>query len=267
MACDTGPSSTLRDLLNATLIALTAVGIAGCGDDPPEWPERAVNEPAPASLEKGATLAGAVTFTGKAPRAVKLSMGNDYCRSSHKNPVFREDVVLSEVDGQSRLRDVFIHVTKGLENWTFDWDKEPQVIDQRGCLYVPHVVGVRTWQPVTFRNSDATPHNVNTTSSSQGFNKSTPNAGSSFTRQFKRPEMGIRAKCDVHPWMNALIHVVDHPYFAVSAADGTWQFSRPLPPGTYTLEARHPLLETRSREVVIEEDKPTPTVDFPPFTL
>ena len=61
-------------------------------------------------------------------------------------------------------------------------------------------------------------------------------------------------KCDVHPWMFAWVGVVDHPFFAVTGADGSFSLEG-LPPGTYTIEAWHESLGAQTQTVTIGEQE------------
>ncbi|MEE2712266.1 MAG: carboxypeptidase regulatory-like domain-containing protein [Planctomycetota bacterium] len=240
----------------ATCITLAA---AGCGDDAPEYPEITVNEPDAAALARGATLSGAARWDGEAPQPYPIGMGSDpYCAEAGKG-LKSEKYVVGPSGG---LRDVFVHVTQGLDPWTFDYETEPVVINQENCVYVPHVIGVRAYQPVIFRNSDPTTHNVNTLKSGQGFNKTTSSKGSEARWQFEKPQLAIRTKCDLHPWMNAWVHVMPHPYFAVTDDEGRWTFPRALPPGTYTIEARHAAAGETSVEITIEDGKEPQPLEF-----
>jgi len=58
----------------------------------------------------------------------------------------------------------------------------------------------------------------------------------------------IELKCDIHPWMHAYVGVFDHPYFALSGAEGQFTL-KDLPPGEYTIEAWHERFGTRSQKV------------------
>ncbi len=60
---------------------------------------------------------------------------------------------------------------------------------------------------------------------------------------FTAPEVMVRFKCDVHPWMASWVGVVAHPFFAVSDNAGKFDI-KGLPPGTYTLEAWHEKYDT-----------------------
>ena len=134
------------------------------------------------------------------------------------------------------LADVFVYVKEGLGDMTFPTPATPVVLDQNGCQYSPHVIGIMAGQDITIRNSDPLLHNINTKSEiNRSFNVSQPRAMET-TRTFKDAEIMIPVKCDVHGWMNAYIGVTDNPYHAVSSADGTFTISG-LPPGEYVIDA------------------------------
>jgi plastocyanin len=245
-------------------ILLASGFLGGCGEgggDSPEFPKVAVNEPAADLVSRGAVVSGTVRFDGPLPRLATVEMGSDaVCKASNTGTVHTEAIVVGADRG---LRDVLVHVVKGLETYTFALVEQVAELDQDGCVYKPHVLAVRTHQPVVFKNSDNTAHNINTKSDTpQGFNKTTSSKGSTATWQFRKPELDIRTKCDIHPWMEAWIHVLDHPYFAVSAETGAFELPKGLPPGTYTLEARHPTLGAQSQEITIGEGAGTASMTF-----
>ena len=133
-------------------------------------------------------------------------------------------------------------------------------------MYEPRVVGVRVGQEVEFRNSDPTLHNVHAMpESSRSFNLGMPSKGMTVRRRFSKPEVLVRVKCDVHPWMEAYVGVLEHPYFAVTDEQGRYSISG-LVPGDYTLAAVHPRLGRLERAAQLQAgDSPTgdsPTVDF-----
>ena len=107
-------------------------------------------------------------------------------------------------------------------------------IDQTRCVYVPRISKARVGQEVTFINSDPLNHNVHTVSkANQSVNFSMPAKDMRTTRTFKRPEVMVRVKCDIHPWMGGFIGVQRHPFMAVTGPDGAFQFDG-VPPGSYT---------------------------------
>jgi plastocyanin len=143
-------------------------------------------------------------------------------------------------------------VKDGLDpEYAFETPTTPVVIDQKGCVYTPRVVGVRVGQPIEVVNSDPTLHNVHALPMvNQEFNQGQPVQYSKLSRTFTAPEVMVRFKCDVHSWMAAWVGVVAHPYFAVTGADGSFQLPN-LPPGTYTLEAWHEKLGPKTAKVTV----------------
>lgn len=159
-----------------------------------------------------------------------------YCQESHDGPVLGRRVVVED----GRLKNLFVWISRGLEEYTFAWRDKPRVMDQRGCRFEPHVLGAMVWQPVEFRNSDGTNHNVNSLGSAagQGDNFSMTPASDPVTRYFPRPELMMKVHCDIHPWMNAYLCVVEHPYYAVTDTRGRFVLED-LPPGTYDVSLVH----------------------------
>ncbi len=70
----------------------------------------------------------------------------------------------------------------------------------------------------------------------------------------------IPVKCNIHPWMRSYISVVDNPFFAVSAEDGSFTI-KGLPPGTYTIEAIHESLGSKEMSVTVGNSE-SKEVDF-----
>ena len=199
------------------------------------------------------TVGGTVKFDGPVPKpkANKMLEGDPPCASCHEKVPPKDDLVVAADGG---VRWAFVYVKKGLEGKEFKPPAEPVLVDQVGCIYTPHVVGVMIGQPVTFRNSDKLMHNVNGTAAfaNKGFNKAQlPGGTDTFT--FANPEVAIRIACNVHPFMAMHIGVVDHPFFAVTDAAGKFEI-KSLPPGTYTLRVWHEALQTtdKSNEIVLE---------------
>jgi plastocyanin len=187
---------------------------------------------------KAGTVSGVVRFSGKVPKRRKISTDSDpACAKMHAEKELLSETVLVNDDGT--LRNVFVWISKGLEGKTFPMPSDPVILDQNGCTFVPHIQGVRAGQSITVRNSDATTHNIHSLPKlNESFNFSQGEQGSTKTVTFKRQEVMVYVKCDIHPWMSAYLGVVDHPYFAVTADGGTFEI-KDLPAGTYTLSAWH----------------------------
>ena len=202
-------------------------------------------------------IAGAVAFEGDPPAAQPIDMSEEPdCAAGHPDGVMTQHALVT--DGQ--LANVFVYVKEGL-SMEFPAPSQPVVLDQKDCRYHPHVLGIQVDQPLQIQNSDPVLHNINSQpTANRGFNISQPQQGMQTTRDFGVAEVMIPVKCDVHGWMNAYVGVVDHPYFAVSAADGT--FSLPnLPPGDYVVEAWHELFGAQTANVTVPEGE-TATVGF-----
>ena len=141
----------------------------------------------------------------------------------------------------------------------------PVVMDQIGCKYTPHAMGVMVNQPFRILNSDGILHNVHSFSKVNAeFNKGQPFQNMEFEHTFDQAEVMVRFKCDVHPWMSSYMGVVEHPFFAVSTDDGSYSIDG-VPAGTYTVEAWHETLGTQTMEVTVAEDSvAAASFDFAP---
>lgn len=225
-------------------LVMLAVLYVACADEAPEFPERTVKLP---DLSAAAVLSGTVHFDGTPPKRVELGMESDaWCRPPANQPRLSESVIVTD----GHLADTLVWVEKGLEAWMFPLVRDAAVLTNKNCLYVPHVLAVQTYQPLRFVSADGTAHNINTSSSPQGSNRSLQGNGSEFTMQFRQAELSIPARCNIHPWMEGFIHVLPHPYFAITGPDGHYSLP-PLPPGSYTITAVHPKLGTKSASVTV----------------
>ena len=241
----------MRHSIEALAASLLVVALAcgGGGEETDTGGDVAVDEEAgPAvSPDSAATITGVVNFTGTAPAGEPIDMSEEpTCAEQHTEPPMRMQVVAAD----GKLANVFVYVKEGLGDRRFPVSQEGVTIDQRGCEYHPHIIAIQTGQDLIVKNSDGILHNINTQPSvNQGFNVSQPVAMET-TKTFTSPEVMIPVKCDVHGWMEAFIGVQDHPYMAVSGADGTFTLEN-LPPGTYTIEAWHELYGTQTQTVTV----------------
>ena len=179
------------------------------------------------------TIAGVVSLKGLPARMKPLDMTADPGCPTGPQP--SEVVALNG----GKLANVFVYVKEGLPQGNFAVATQPVVLDQKGCRYIPHVVGIRAGQPLKITNTDTADHNIHDMpSNNQAFNESQMPTDKPITKTFSNAEMMIPVQCNQHPWMRAYINVMTHPYFAVSAADGSYEI-KSLPPGEYTLAAVH----------------------------
>ena len=180
------------------------------------------------------------------------------CARHHPDGAFSEGLVVNE---NRTLKNVVVWVTAGLPEGASYPAPPPAKLDQKGCQYVPHVIAVMKDQPLVIANSDPFLHNVHSLATQNpAFNFGQPNIDpGKQVEPMKAPEV-FKIKCDVHPWMAAFVHVLEHPFFAVTGDDGSFSL-RGLPPGVYTLTAWHETLGTKTAEVKVEAGQPA-TVDF-----
>lgn len=194
------------------------------------------------------SIKGAAIFKGEPPKpGVHNISGDPKCAAMHTKPVRKEDAVIKD----GKIQNVFVYIKSGLEGAKFDVPP-PAKLDQVGCVYTPHVIGVMKGQPLEIHNSDDLLHNVNGNAfkKNKGFNFGQDGKGKVNTVKFLLPEFGVLIKCDVHSWMGAYVHVVAHPKFAVSAADGSFEIPG-LPPGEYEVVAWHETFGEQSKKVTV----------------
>lgn len=209
-----------------------------------------------------ADLTGAIVFKGAAPAEASFAskMQDDpNCTAFYagKYPSTRFYVV----GAKGELADVVVSL-KGIASQSTGASAAPATIDQKGALYSPQILAIQTGQKLIVKNSDSFIHNVHTTpTANPESNQVQMGAGPDLTYTFDKPEMFLKFKCDVHPWMFAWVSVFDHPYFAVSGADGKFTIKN-VPPGKYTLEATHRKLGTQTAEIEVKAGGATQDFSF-----
>lgn len=240
-----------------TRIFIAAAGFslltAACGNQKKAGEEDAAkHSAAPAAVVDAATagsVSGIVRLDGPVPAPRKIIMsGDSACSVAGREAPLSQDVV---ADAQGHLANVVVYLKGGIGNFSYPVPKTPVEFDQQGCMYIPHVAAAMTGQTVVYRNSDKTTHNVHSQpDKSPPWNRSQPPGAPAIEVSFSHAEVAIPVKCNVHPWMRSYLAVFDHPYFAVTGADGSFEI-RNLPPGKYTLEVWHEKYGTLSQPLVI----------------
>ena len=249
------------------LVALSvALVLAGCGGG--QQPTPSAEQPqttaapaaAPAAIDPATAgeITGKVSFEGQPPARVRIRMDAvPACTQTNKEPVFSEEVVVND----GKLQNVFVYVKEGLGDRAFPPPAASVVIDQRGCVYHPHVMGLVVGQKLEIKNNDPTNHNIHPMpSQNREWNKSQPPGAPPLVEEFPRPEVMVPVKCNVHPWMKAYVGVLRHPFFAVTDAAGSFSL-KGLPPGDYTIEAWHEKYGTTEQKVTVGA-KETKSLDF-----
>ncbi len=205
-----------------------------------------------------AEIIGAVTLSGTPPPEVKYTplMADPTCGKLHKTMPTTHFYV---VGANSGLGDVVVSL-QGISGQSTGASAKPAELDQKGCLYHPQILAVQTGQKILVKNSDPVIHNIDiqpsASSGNQPFNLAQMPGTPPLTVSFSKPEMFIKVKCDVHPWMFAWISVFDHPYFAVTDKDGHFKIEN-VKPGTYTIEAIHRKAGKETKTIQVKEGAPT----------
>ena len=236
------------------LLIAAAVATTACSTKP---------EPAPAESTKqtptyykvdaasAGTVAGSVRFTGPKPprKTIDMEDQDPQCARLHGGARAEDAIV---VNANGALANVFVYVKSGLEGKQFEPPSNPVQIDQKGCWFHPRVLGIQTGQSLKVTNSDPVTHNIHPLAEiNREWNQSQSEGDPPLNRRFVRRELMIPVKCNIHNWMRAYIGVLDHPYFAVTGADGSFQLPN-LPPGTYTVAAWQEKLGEQEEQVVVQ---------------
>ncbi len=238
---------TLRPVTVAAL--LCAAGCGGGSAPESKKAESAAPTYTVVDAATAATIGGKAIFDGKAPakKPIKMSEEPD-CAKQHKGAVHDEDAVIGP---GGALANVFVYVKSGLEGKTFEPPKDPVKIDQRACTFHPRVFGIRAGQTLLVSNSDPVSHNIHPMpKSNREWNQGQAPGAPNLERDFARAEIMIPVKCNVHSWMRSWIGVIEHPFYAVTAADGTFRIAG-LPPGTYEVEAWHEVFTVQTTKVTL----------------
>ena len=245
----------------AWVAAVTMVVAVGCGGGeggggaarPSRPAAQAPSSDAGAGAVTGATgtasVTGSVQFEGDAPVMAKIRMDADpFCQKAHSaQAVTSESVVLNS---NGTLQHVFVYVKDGVSG-SYPVPSEPVVLDQSGCTYHPHVLGMQAGQPLKILNNDETLHNLHALpKNNPQFNIAMPKYVKEKKKTFETAEVMVPIKCDVHSWMATYVGVLDHPFFSVTGDDGSFDISK-LPAGTYTLEAWHEKYGTQTQQVTV----------------
>jgi plastocyanin len=259
--------NTKNTLAMLALLLLGLLLLAACGkkEDTTSSKQESSEAAAKGSQQAGApidpataaTVSGAVKYTGAVPKPQRIDMSQDpACAKTGKQTV--SETIVAE---NGNLANAFVYVKEGVGERTFPPPSDPAVLDQEGCRYHPHVLGVMAGQTVQIKNSDDTTHNIHPTpKANREWNESQSAKAAPLEKTFAREEIMMPVKCNQHPWMKMYISVVKHPFFAVTGKDGKYEL-KGLPPGEYTIAVVHEKLGEQTQKVTLAP-KDSKTVDF-----
>jgi len=201
------------------------------------------------TLQGTGTIKGHVRLTGKNPGNTVIRMGVDpMCNSINAGKRVIQEMVLTSADGG--LKNAFVKLQGNFPQTPVP--RQPVVLDQRGCIYAPRVVGMRVGQTLQIRNDDPLKHNVHSESAHDN-NLNVGQETSGIVSEFrpKSEEIMLRLRCDIHRWMTAYVGVVNHPYFAVSGDGGTFEIDN-VPPGMQTVQVWHEAYGMQTKTVRVQ---------------
>ena len=209
----------------------------------------ALAQTAPVDQATTGEISGKVSFEGTPPNRPVIAMDKDpVCVSEHSEPVRVQD---GAVNRNGALPNVFVYVKQGAEKYSFPVPSSPVILDQKGCMYEPHVLGIMVGQELNVVSDDPTTHNIHPMpKDNREWNQSQPPGAAPIVKKFTRPEIMIPVKCNQHPWMRAYIGVTANPLYAVTSSDGKFTI-KGVPPGEYTIEAWTATFGTEEQKVTV----------------
>jgi plastocyanin len=195
-----------------------------------------------------AVIVGWVNYDGEAPKPKAINFGAEkICGDLNRDKAANYETLLINPNGTVKNTLVAI---RGKVPGDYPAPANPVVVDQVGCIFTPHVVAILAGQEIEFRNSDPVSHNIRFVATrNPAFNNVFATKSSTKTK-IESPEFGIPLKCDIHFWMSGYVHVLPHPFFAITGDDGSFAISG-VPPGTYTLISWHESLKPKTESVTV----------------
>lgn len=238
------------NLLLALLVLLISCGDGGSGSPTP--PANPPANPPPSDgpkeykvveVKNGAAIQVKILYRGPVPNQM-MPQSKDCHHPTGK----LDNLVVAEDGG---LKDVVIYLSDIWEGKGYGDYLQP-VMDQIGCIYIPHVAFCRVGDEVLIKNSDSTLHNVHfVPKNNPEFNIGIqPGATSKYKPQNTD---FIFTKCDIHDWMKSWLVVQRHPYYALTDADGSAKLTD-IPPGTYNVRVKHLFFDSLRKPVFLKTE-------------
>jgi hypothetical protein len=230
--------------------------VGGCSDSTESAKPVVVATPVDPATAGSITVL--VNYDGAVPARQVVNMRSaPQCTAAHSEPVYDQSLLVEN----GHLVNAVVWIKGGLDKWVFAPPSTPGLVDQKGCVYTPHVSAAMVNQAVEFENSDPEPHNVHGTPAAlPAWNFILSFKGAKRTLTFDKPEVAVPVGCDIHPWMRAYVAIVPNPYFGVTGANGLVTLTN-VPPGNYVVAAWQEKLGVKEQHVTLEP-KGTAQVTF-----
>ena len=196
------------------------------------------------AVSNGGSIRGTITFAGDAPEATPVEVTKDtkVCAQTQK---YDESLVVGDNKG---IKNVVISITNIASGKDFG---AAMALDQKECVYTPHIVLTQAGADLEILNNDGILHNIHTYSEANpAFNQAQPKFKKKLKKKFEHPET-IRVECDAHGWMRGWVVVMDHPYYAVTDEAGAFSLAE-VPAGEYELKIWHETLGETMQKVTVE---------------
>ena len=186
------------------------------------------------------TISGVISYNGTPPAPKKIDTTADPVCGQKSPNLMTDDTIVKD----GKVANTFVYIKEGtveggkkIGDYSWTTPTSEVQLDQNGCHYAPHVLGVMVNQKLKITNSDATQHNIHPTPKlNQEWNQTQANGAPPIEKAFTRSEVLIPVKCNQHPWMKAYIGVLKHPLFSVSSDTGAFEI-KGVPAGKYTVVA------------------------------
>ena len=182
------------------------------------------------AVADGGTLAGTITYEGTPPPPAKIEVTKDpeVCGKEKTAP----NLIIGQGNGIANVV-VAVQATKGKKP---EVPAQNPVFDQKTCEFKPHVLLFPAGSTIDVLNDDGILHNIHTTSTvNPSTNQAQPKFKPKIQIKVEKPEWPIAVKCDVHGWMSGYWISAEHPYIAVTDANGAFKLAD-IPPGDYQVE-------------------------------
>lgn len=196
-------------------------------------------------VANGGTIEGVIAFAGDAAAPEQKAIPADKQGDCGAMYTVEELVVNKDTKG---IQYAVVYIDK-IDHGKKIAKEQTVELDQKACVFLPHVVVAPVGSKVAFKNSDKAGHNVHVTSQkNESFNRLVPAGGAPIEWKAENPE-NVPVTCDIHTWMKSWVVVKAHPYVAVTDEKGSFKIEG-VPPGDYTVKCWHEKLGIQQREGV-----------------